>query len=44
MEKEGAFEKGIAIIPGKIWREKNKEKYLIAIDIDNEKGLRAIPY
>ena len=39
-KKEGAFDKGIAIIPGKIWRGTNKGKYLIVIDIDNEKGLK----
>ena len=37
--KEEKFEKGLAIIPGKIPRGKNKGKYLIAIDIDKEKGL-----
>ena len=37
--KEGKFEKGLAIIPGRIPRGENKGKYLIAIDIDNEKGL-----
>jgi P4 family phage/plasmid primase-like protien len=39
-KKEGAFDKGIAIIPGKIWRGTNIGKYLIVIDIDNEKGLK----
>jgi P4 family phage/plasmid primase-like protien len=39
-KRDDAFEKGLAIIPGKIWRGKNKGKYLIAIDIDKEKGLR----
>jgi P4 family phage/plasmid primase-like protien len=39
-KKEGAFDKGIAIIPGKSWRGTNKGKYLIVIDIDNEKGLK----
>ena len=39
-KREGAFEKGIAIIPGKLWRGENKGKYLIVIDIDNEKGLK----
>jgi P4 family phage/plasmid primase-like protien len=38
-KRDGAFEKGIAIIPGKIWRGKNKGKFLIAVDIDKEKGL-----
>lgn len=38
--KEGKFSKGLAIIPGRIRRGENKGKYLIAIDIDNETGLR----
>jgi P4 family phage/plasmid primase-like protien len=39
LKRDGKFEQGIAIIPGKIWRGKYKGKYLIAIDIDNGKGL-----
>ena len=39
-KETAAYEKGIAIIPGKIWKGENKGKYLIAIDIDKEKGLR----
>ena len=34
------FEKGIAIILGKVHRGNNKNQYLIGIDIDREKGLR----
>ena len=39
-KRNDAFEKGIAIIPGKVWRGENNGKYLIAIDIDKEKGLK----
>ncbi|MGD9672078.1 MAG: hypothetical protein AB7U98_01210 [Candidatus Nitrosocosmicus sp.] len=36
---EGAYNQGIAIIAGKIWRGKYKGKYLACIDIDNKKGI-----
>jgi hypothetical protein len=36
---EEAFNQGIAIIAGKIWRGKYKGKYLACIDIDNKKGI-----
>jgi P4 family phage/plasmid primase-like protien len=39
-KREGKFRKGIAIILGKVHRGKNKDQYLIGIDIDKEKGLR----
>ena len=39
-KREGKFRKGIAIILGKVYRGKNKDQYLIGIDIDREKGLR----
>ena len=39
-KREGKFEKGIAIILGKVYRGKNIGQYLIGIDIDKEKGLR----
>jgi P4 family phage/plasmid primase-like protien len=39
-KRGGKFEKGIAIILGKVYRGKNKGQYLIGIDIDKEKGLR----
>jgi P4 family phage/plasmid primase-like protien len=39
-KREGKFEKGIAIILGKVYRGKNEGQYLIGIDIDKEKGLR----
>ncbi|WP_458746022.1 bifunctional DNA primase/polymerase [Candidatus Nitrosocosmicus sp. T] len=35
----GFFEKGMAVICGKIWRGENKGKYLACIDIDNKKGV-----
>jgi hypothetical protein len=39
-KREGKFEKGIAIILGKVYRGNNVGQYLIGIDIDREKGLR----
>ena len=38
-KEEGIYNKGIAIITGKIWRGAYKGKYLICIDIDNKKGI-----
>ena len=39
-KREGKFDKGIAIILGKVYRGNNIDQYLIGIDIDREKGLR----
>jgi hypothetical protein len=36
---EGAFNQGIAVIAGKIWRGEYNGKYLACIDIDNKKGV-----
>lgn len=41
---DGSFNKGIAIIPGKIWRGDHQRKYLTCIDIDNKKGARRISF
>jgi hypothetical protein len=42
-KRENAFEKGMAIIPGKVWfREDKKEYYLVCIDLDNRKGIDEI--
>ena len=38
-KKDGSFDKGIAIICGKIWRGAYKDKYLACIDIDDKKGI-----
>ena len=38
-KREGKFEKGIAIILGKIYRGNNIGQYLIGVDVDREKGL-----
>jgi P4 family phage/plasmid primase-like protien len=38
-KKNGEYNKGIAIIPGKIWRGPFKGKYLCAIDLDNKKAI-----
>lgn len=38
-KNKGSFDKGIAIICGKIWRGEYKDKYLACIDIDNKKGI-----
>lgn len=35
----GSFNKGVAIILGRIWRGKYEGKYLAGIDIDNKKGI-----
>jgi hypothetical protein len=37
-KKEGYYDKGIAVITGKIWRGPYKGKYLSCIDSDNQKG------
>src|SRR5687767_6424495 len=37
-KREGKFEKGIAIILGKVYRGNNQGQYLIGIDIDREEG------
>ncbi|MGD1838709.1 MAG: bifunctional DNA primase/polymerase, partial [Nitrososphaeraceae archaeon] len=41
-KKEGKFNKGLAIICGKIWRGRHKGKYLNAIDCDNKKAIDEI--
>lgn len=42
-KKENAFEKGMAIIPGKVWfSEDKKDYYLVCIDLDNQKGIDEI--
>ena len=38
-KKNGDYNNGIAIIPGKIWRGPFKGKYLVAIDLDNKKAI-----
>jgi P4 family phage/plasmid primase-like protien len=38
-KRNGKFEKGIAIILGKVYRGNNIDQYLIGIDIDRKKGL-----
>jgi hypothetical protein len=39
-KKGNAFEKGIAILPGKIWfREDKKDLYLVFIDLDNQRAI-----
>jgi hypothetical protein len=38
----GAYNKGIAIIPGKIWCGPHKNKYLVFIDLDNQKAIDEI--
>lgn len=42
--KNGSFDKGIAIIMGKIRRGKYKDKYLACIDLDNKKGIDEFLY
>jgi Bifunctional DNA primase/polymerase, N-terminal len=38
-KKNGYYNNGIAIIPGRIWRGPYKDKYLVAIDLDNKKAI-----
>lgn len=38
-KENGSFDKGIAVIAGKIWRGKYKDNYLACLDFDNEKGI-----
>ena len=38
-KKNGEYNKGISLIPGKIWRGQFKGKYLVAIDLDNKKAI-----
>jgi Bifunctional DNA primase/polymerase, N-terminal len=38
-KKNNEYNKGIAIIPGKIWRGPFKGNYLVAIDLDNKKSI-----
>jgi len=37
--KNSNYNNGIAIIPGRIWRGPYKDKYLVAIDLDNKKAI-----
>ncbi|HEX5187323.1 MAG TPA: bifunctional DNA primase/polymerase, partial [Nitrososphaeraceae archaeon] len=38
-KKSGHYNNGIALIPGKLWRGPYAEKYLVAIDLDNNKAI-----
>jgi len=39
-KKQGAFNDGIALIPGKIWHNtQRKEYYLVFVDLDNQKAI-----
>src|SRR6185312_3229267 len=35
-KENGIYNKGIAIIPGKVWRGSHKDKYLVFLDLDNQ--------
>ena len=39
-KKNGDYNKGIALIPGKIWKGEFEGKYLVAIDLDNKKAIK----
>lgn len=41
-KNSNSFDKGIAIIPGRIWQGQYVEQYLIAIDCDNKKAIDEI--
>ncbi|MEJ7642661.1 MAG: hypothetical protein WKF36_10805 [Candidatus Nitrosocosmicus sp.] len=38
-KRNGVYKNGIAIIPGRVWRGPNKDKYLVFIDLDNQKAI-----
>ena len=38
-KKNGIYKNGIAVIPGKVWRGPNKGKYIVFIDLDNQKAI-----
>ncbi len=38
-KKKGAFNQGLAVVAGKLWRGPNKDKHLVCIDCDNKKGI-----
>jgi hypothetical protein len=38
-KRNGEYNKGIALVTGKIWRGQFKGKYLVAIDLDNKKAI-----
>jgi hypothetical protein len=38
-KNNSSFDKGIAVIAGKIWRGSYKDRYLACIDLDNKKGI-----
>jgi hypothetical protein len=41
-KEKGEYEKGLAVITGKIYKGKNEGKYLIGIDCDNKKAIDEI--
>src|SRR5580765_6461891 len=41
-KKEGLYKNGIALIPGQVWRGPNKGKYLVFIDLDNQKAIEEV--
>jgi hypothetical protein len=40
--KNGLYNKGIALIPGKIWRGPHKDKYLVFLDLDNQIAINEV--
>ncbi len=38
-KKDAVYKNGIALIPGKVWRGPNKGKYLVFMDLDNQKAI-----
>jgi len=41
-KKTGAFNKGVAVIAGTLWRGPYKDKYLVCIDCDNKRGIEEL--
>ena len=38
-KRDGLYKQGMAVISGKIWRGPNKDKHLVCVDCDNQRGV-----
>lgn len=43
MKKEGAFNRGAAVVTGKVWRGNYVGHYLNGVDLDNQKAIQVCP-
>ncbi len=41
-KKTNAYAKGLALLPGKVWRGTNVDKFLVFVDLDNQKAIDEI--